>query len=76
MKTLGASWKRLGSVNLQVGITGAPTFSRQEVSLRASQRHLVDYGAVALRGLLLSEIFGWVVEYEIGVFFYISWVVG
>ena len=36
--------------------------------MRASQRHLADYSAVALEGLLLSEVFGWVAEYEIGAF--------
>ena len=46
---------------------GALTFSRQEVSLRASQRHLADYGAAALKGLLLSEVFGCLAEYELGV---------
>ena len=46
---------------------GALTFSRQEVSLRASQRHLADYGAAALKRLLLSEVFGCLAEYEFGV---------
>ena len=64
---MGEAFLRLANNNHGLYL-GSLTCSRQEVSLRASQRHLVNYGAAALRGLLLGGVFGCLAEYEIGAF--------